>query len=261
MNYHRLQSLNDGAEAISIGLSVTQALTLQEEQLQSSTHMLVRHEHMLIRAKRMVRGMTWLGSIVNMLSSDPQPPRASDQSAPNSVPPTAFHAPRISREGAYDSDECSVHAQMRAQDAYLEQQMQSVEQLHALGMSIAGSLGHQNSQLQEIHARSDRIVDKSREVVRMQGQIANSVRGNPKLKGIFALRDEQGRSIRVVGAGHEVRATLMPGDQPLSAKWEAWCCDDGVCGFRSCQTKLWLGQRIRGDIKAKATTFSSWESW
>jgi len=46
-----------------------------------------------------------------------------------------------------------------------------------------------------------------------------------------------------------------------TAQWEGYEREDGVSAFRSVVSRRWLGQRFQGDIKVKATKWSSWEGW
>jgi len=158
-----------------------------------------------------------------------------------------------------------VKAQLRAQDDYLERQLQNVNLLGEMSSALGTCATSQNSQLDELGSQVESVNDDTRSVIRMQGRLHRSVRGAPKFKAFVVLSHHPtGRLLQVFDGGQVglSSSTVTLDDVPLGARWEVHEREgDKVVGFRSLASRQWLGQNLMGGVRVRGSAFGSWEGF
>mmetsp|Transcript_49975 Transcript_49975/g.98730 ORF Transcript_49975/g.98730 Transcript_49975/m.98730 type:complete len:330 (+) Transcript_49975:2-991(+) len=265
MKERRVQSLRDAEEAADIGFTIAETLAGQTEQLEHTGRTMDKTEYNLALSRRMVRGMTWTGWVQNMISSEPPPPqrRICHRSGRGvgSQSSSKFSSKASESHTEISCEETSVKAQLRAQDAYLSEQLGNLNRLSNLGGAISDNVTTQNRMLENLGDQVDRSADETRSIIRMEGRLHKSVRGKPIFRGIVSICHEESGEFLCVLENAEVGLGKGLNSTTSAARWELHTRDDGVTGFRSVLSHGWLGQNILGKVLAKAHAFGNWEGW
>lgn len=267
----RSQGLAESREAIEIGRDTLMTLSRQGETLLAAQSTSRDISFDLDLSRRKVRGMTWGGYFANLLSSEPERPK--DECVKNERKNVAFDPPLRQRAPAAESsgsfgqnnqlDSTGSSLRFREQDMYLEEQLKNIQEMGDNARAIGLAVAEQNDVLENIDGKVDAVNDQFRDFIRLQGRIHSSVRGSPKLKGVFALQCiPNGRLLQVDGVGVALsmaHSTESPFER--HQLWEIWTREDCVFGLKSVFSGRWLGQALLGGLKVSATRFSSWECW
>ena len=286
MAERRAHALRDAEEALDAGASTLEQLSGQGEQLDRAENLTEGMQYDVAVARRMTRGMTWSGWLVNMVTSEPLPPQRVSSSSQVAAYQRGYnqqqrgqldgHVSSVATGGSggegpicgaagWATEDVSVTSQLKAQDAYLERQLDNVERLADMSSALGSAVESQNRQLEGLGSTVEGVHDETRSVIRMQGRLHRSVRGKVRfLANVVIVHVQSGRYLQVHddGAVGLSPASMALGSVPYTARWEMHeRGGDGVAGLRSVARRYWLGQTVLGSIRCKGASFGGWENW
>ncbi len=173
INKHLDEARKNSYNALTVGDSTIQALQEQSESLQNTENLLEENEELIKQSLRVLRGMTWTGSIYNIYSDIAGALSTTASKQPDTTESTG-HQRETTNElkhipaPLYRSQQITINTEKfscaNPEDAALDELAKAVDTLKNMGIVIGQQLQQQNSQIDRIDSASDIIHDKTLEV-------------------------------------------------------------------------------------------------
>eukprot|EP01084_Bolivina_argentea_P164240 285554_1 len=280
--------LTETLEALDAGKETSASLQYQVESLNRSEMIMDSTQYVLDKARVVLRGMTYLGSIRNYFSEEPILRRSEDIpdgdilegflcseckamfEGPDSL--QCHYATCHMDDDAYQNwnpYSCDMEdPTLQTQQEYIDALLPVVGEMNVLSRTMDASMRRQNDSLCRMNVKQDTLKDDTLLVTRKASRIAGlrkeKKRGgqNPAYRIVVLSQvggGSSGKPSYMCVEGRNVQ--LVEEEVTASGSWQLHDLGNGFCGFRSCLSNKWLGQGPLGGVRCSAHRLGRWEEW
>ena len=155
------------------------------EHLRSAEDTLEANEHIVDKAMKTVRGMTWAGMFYNMISADRQTNVShrdditTVRKATTTTTSTTNSAPSSSSVQSHNKEQLSSSSSAAADDKKeLDMLLTSVTQLHDISLSLGQKIEQQYATLERMEEKATRVNDQTLAVTLKASQLTQRSSGD-----------------------------------------------------------------------------------
>ena len=256
-------------EAQDHGLSALNNLEIQEENIEDATDTLEANEYTLAKSMRVLRGMTWSGSIYNMFSSDQPVAKQKSQSSSSvqvetlsTAPGTLESSKSWSSSGAQSSSSSSSLSSAPLVLDPVDEVLKGVERLHDMSLILGDRIQRNTAKLTDHEAVLASNEDAMLQVTLRTAQLTQrSVNSVETLIGTFNFISRSSNMYLTVSDADELAMTALDKCEDGGAVTDragiffVYKKQEHLFGLQSAKTCKWLGTTWLGDIKVSGDRF------
>lgn len=239
------------ADSIDIGRQTLESLAVQNEVLQSSEDTIEANEYVIQKSMRVLRGMTWSGTIYNLFTPDPtlQKVESSDLKI-NSI-----------SEGQVCREDSDIQETNNPLDSDLKEISANLSELTEIGVMIGTNLQIQNKSLDRISQKAAIITDASLAVTLKASQLLNkNNRKRPDHIGRFQFMEttkSMWLSVRELDGTIELLPIYERSQR--CTQFDCFVKEENIFCMMNCKTLKCIGTTWLGAIRALGNRFGRQE--
>ena len=254
----------NASEAEGTGSTILEKLDNQEEHLRSIEDTLEANEYTLLKSMRILRGMTWSGTIYNMFTKDPD---VSDLLMNNEIAKNNQQNNNINKNNLQDKSMLFLNTSnsnnnnnnnniMNEEDKILNDISKTVTTLKDMSYIMGQHIENNNHTLERIDQKATRTNDQTHAATLKASQITSRTK---RSTGIYVGRYQfiEINTNHYVGVVGEDIMLLNKPDR--STYYDIYMKEANLLAAQNCKTLKYLGSTIWGPIKAAGNVFGRQE--
>lgn len=251
--------------AVQVGISTFHELEDQSEALDHVEDLLEDSNDLVTQSMRVLRGMTWSGSLYNVYSditSSLSGKANSDEIIKDESPLVRYHAKFDKPESAESSSSSTLlrsspqrSSRVDGEEAVLDELSTALETIKVLGVAMGEKLQQQNEQLDRIDTMTDRVYDKTLAVTIKSSKLSRYSTEQGEYVGTFQfLTDNDAFMLATHGDSLVLTRTA-----DLSSLFKCVVRQATVLGLQSEVTGKFVGCTMWGNVAVMGEYFGSQE--
>lgn len=247
----------NACEAEGTGSAILEKLDNQEEHLRNIEDTLEANEYTLLKSMRILRGMTWSGTIYNSFTKDPE---ISDLRMNNEIAKNNQQNNNINKSMLFlntrNNDNDNSNNIMNEEDKILNDISKTVTTLKDMSYIMGQHIENNNEALERIDQKATRTNDQTHAATLKASQITSRTK---RSTGNYVGRYQfiEINTNHYVGVVGEDIMLLNKPDR--SAYYNIYMKEANLFAAQNCKTLKYLGSTIWGPIKASGEWFGRQE--
>lgn len=284
INQHLEQARKNAHNALKVGDATIQELQIQSETLQSTEDLLEENEDLIKQSMRVLRGMTWSGSLYNVYSdiSSVFTGTSTETSTKSNPPTTITNESSNEKDIAKDlpvplyrsqqlppqppqSNTSSSNRQNNSvsgtvvgndEDAILNELAGAIDSLKSMGVIMGEQLQQQNAQIDRIDSASDQVHDKTLAVSLKATKLSKSSQTDPgKYVGTYQFLATT--NLFMLAAKDDSLVLTTSAD--LTTLFKCYIRQNTIIGLQNEVTGKYVGCTMWGTVAVSGEYFGSHE--
>lgn len=253
-------------ESIEIGAATLEKLDQQEETLQSVSDNLDKNEEVLIKSMKALRGMTWTGSMYNAYSNVKDRVIGTGISTANLIKSSAGTDRNLDINGQSSDNQLTPPKELwiktekvvekSEDDKDLEDISRAVSTLHRIGMTMTEHLDSNDTLLETIEDKTDKVNEKTLQVTLRSSQLVQrSNKSGPQLIGRYMFTEVTSGCFLAAIDGNMIMSSFKD-DHVV---FDVWVKENNLMGIQSVKSEKFIGATFWGSVEVSGNYFGKQE--